>query len=94
MTRPASAYLACTSFIDDEIEADWVNDEEDIKAMRVVLASKFSDDNPAFRDLLLATGDKDLYVRGSRPGRTTRSGSSGRTSRTSRRVAWGSTATS
>ena len=64
MTRPASAYLACTSFIDDEIEADWVNDEEDIKAMRVVLASKFSDDNPAFRDLLLATGDKDLYVQG------------------------------
>ena len=48
----------------DEIEADWVNDEEDIKAMRVVLASKFSDANPAFRDLLLATGDKDLYVQG------------------------------
>lgn len=46
----------------DQIEADWVNDEEDIKAMRVVLASKFSDANPAFRDLLLATGEKSSYV--------------------------------
>ena len=46
----------------DEIEAEWLNDEEDIKAMRVVLASKFGDANPRYRDLLLATGDKPIYL--------------------------------
>ncbi len=46
----------------DEIEAEWLNDEEDIKAMRAVLASKFGDANPRYRDLLLATGDKPIYL--------------------------------
>ena len=40
----------------------WLNDEEDIKAMRAVQASKFGDANPRYRDLLLATGDKPIYL--------------------------------
>ena len=36
--------------------------DDEIEAMTKVLASKFSDANPQFRDLLLATGDKPLYL--------------------------------
>ena len=33
-----------------------------IRDERVVLASKFGDANPRYRDLLLATGDKPIYL--------------------------------
>lgn len=45
----------------DQILQSWYDDEADVAAMRAVLASKFSDANAPYRDLLLATGDKELY---------------------------------